>query len=363
MNPLGFDDIKAIFSYKNKGQFFRFLFTNKIEGIEKKPMFTDFPSKENPFGPHYDQYLMPHVEEFERTRIKSLQEVRKRSAIAIPVCIIAILSFLFFATSVNSESVDNAFGITAAIVVLLLWWSSTPVATYKSSVKATIFPNVFSFFGEKYTYKESSPLSALELQKSEIVPEFDEETTEDYVKGTYSDVGIELMEAKLYTITRNTSSSSRSYKTRSIIFHGIYVLIDMNKKFSGQTIVRKDSGMIGNFFQKKSTSLQKVKLEDPIFESKFEVYSSDQVEARYLLTTTFMERLIQLSELFGLSKIECSFYDDKLLISIPSKIDMFETSSIFEPATFEEDIRTILTEMKLIFQIIDILKLNQKIGL
>ena len=72
----------------------------------------------------------------------------------------------------------------------------------------------------------------------------------------------------------------------------------MNKRFKGKTVVRKDSGIIGNWFKKKFSSLKNVKLEDPNFEKMFEVYSDDQVESRYLLTVTFMERLKELAETF-----------------------------------------------------------------
>lgn len=36
-----------------------------------------------------------------------------------------------------------------------------------------------------------------------------------------------------------------------------------------------------------------VRLEDPEFEKIFVVYSSDEVEARYILSTSFMERLVE----------------------------------------------------------------------
>lgn len=358
-NLMRFDTLKAILASKNKGKLFKFIFTNEVTHLQEKPLFEEFPSKENSFGPHYAQYILPYVRSFEQERLKCLQDVRKRSIIAIPLCIISAVGFLFFINAVDSTSVDNAFGITAAIIVMLLWWSSMPVVTYKSSVKAQIFPNIFRFFGPNFQYLEQSPLSVMSMRGSQIIPNYDSEVTENYVSGKYLDVGIELVEGRLYQERRTNDR----HRTTVEIFHGMLILLDVHKKFSGQTIIKKDGGMIGNFFQKNYTSLDRVKLEDPIFESKFEVYSSDQVESRYLLTTSFMERLVELSNLFGLSSIECSFYNSKLLISVPLNYDLFENSSIFEPATFEQDIKTILSEMQVIFKIIETLKLNQKIGL
>ena len=136
----------------------------------------------------------------------------------------------------------------------------------------------------------------------------------------------------------------------------------MNKSFSGKTVVKKDSGTVGNWF-KKSTSLKKVKLEDPNFEKMFEVYSDDQVEARYLLTVTFIERLKELVENFGGKSIQCCFYNNKLLMMIPIEKDLFETGSIYEAEDFIDDSKSLLKELSLIFNIIDTLKLNMKINL
>jgi len=106
-----------------------------------------------------------------------------------------------------------------------------------------------------------------------------------------------------------------------------------------------------------------VRLEDPNFEKRFEVFSTDQVEARYLLTPSFMERLMALSSLFNDAHIQCSFYDDRLLLMIPSSDDRFDAISAFQPVTFEQEINTILAEMALIFDIVTVLKLNERTGL
>ena len=47
--------------------------------------------------------------------------------------------------------------------------------------------------------------------------------------------------------------------------------------------------MIADYIEKEK--LQDVKLEDISFDKRFNVYTKDQVEARYLTTPTFMERL------------------------------------------------------------------------
>ena len=53
--------------------------------------------------------------------------------------------------------------------------------------------------------------------------------------------------------------------------------------------------MIADYIEKEK--LQDVKLEDISFDKRFNVYTKDQVEARYLTTPTFMERLKNLLRL------------------------------------------------------------------
>ena len=197
------------------------------------------------------------------------------------------------------------------------------------------------------------------LQESDIIPLYDKENSEDFVTGEYKGVTINLFETNLEE--RRYDSRNREYY--ATIFKGIMVDLTINKKFHGKTIIHSDSGTIGNWIEGRTSILETVRLEDPTFEKKFEVYSSDQIEARYLLTTAFMERLLQLSESFYNSKIECSFYNNNLLIIIPCKHNFFEPGSIFKSEDFVDDIKNLFRDMNLIFEIIDTLKLHQKIGM
>lgn len=345
------------FSGASIGRFLGLVFAGKITPLDHEPLFEDPPEAKRPFKEHYQRYILPHVQQFEEKRVAALRDLRARAIIAAAACS-AIAVIAVFAMALRAQQGDGILTIAAFAMAGAVWWASQPVLHYKSSVKSIIFPNVFCFFGDGYHYSEKSPLSVRDLESSGIIPHHDQEHTEDYIKGAYTDVAIELTEARM---TKTTGSGK--HRRTVTVFQGIFILLEMNKNFSGKTIVTRDGGMIGNWFNDAFNALENVRLEDPVFEKQFEVYSNDQIEARYLLTTSFMERLLQLSELFRSPKIQCSFYDNRLLLMIPSAYNRFETSSVFQPATFVQDITTILAEMDLIFQIIDLLKLNQRTGL
>lgn len=67
----------------------------------------------------------------------------------------------------------------------------------------------------------------------------------------------------------------------------------------------KDSGWLNLF--KKIGRPERVKLEDVSFERQFEVFSDNQIEARYLLTTAFMERMSEVKKAFQGKNIQFSF--------------------------------------------------------
>ena len=106
--------------------------------------------------------------------------------------------------------------------------------------------------------------------------------------------------------------------------------------------------------------MKDIKLEDPKFNKIFQVYSDDEVEARYVLSVSFMERLKELSEAFGSA---CCFYQEKVVFVVPIKKNMFEPGSIYKNENFIDDAKSLLEEMDLICKIIDILRLNIKINI
>ncbi|MFN5352173.1 MAG: DUF3137 domain-containing protein [Alphaproteobacteria bacterium] len=331
--------------------FFRFLFFNKTNPLSEADSFKDDLGTEKPFKPHYDKYILPHVIEFEAKRIEALKKFKSRLLIAI-----ALFGFLYGLLFVFVTGVKALEALEYIIVLFFIIgrFAYQPIRKYKSSVKSIIFPKIFSFFGDNYKYNNESPLSISVFEGYEIVPYYDKAILEDYVKGSYKEVVIEFFSANLL------KKGSKGRQCR--VFHGIVICLTMNKNFNGKTIVVEDAGMVNNWLKDKFSSLQVVNLEDPTFENQFEVYSNDQIEARYLLTTTFMERLLALSSMFN-NQIKCSFYNKKLLFMIDRGEDTFKTSSIFLPSTFEYDIKTVLIEMQAIFNIIDTLKLSEKTGL
>ena len=188
-------------------------------------------------------------------------------------------------------------------------------------------------------------------QATGIIPTVTSSRFEDKVAGHHRDVPLEIVEATL---------KRRRGKNNYDFFTGLIATIALPKRFTGTTVIHRDKGKLGNLFSRRN--FERVRLENPDFETRYEVHGTDQIEARYLISTTFMERLMALEDKLN-GKISAAFDNAKLLIMLDSDREWFEPSSVYKPATFAEDIGLIFDQMDQLFAIIDVLKLDDRTGL
>ena len=265
--------------------------------------------------------------------------------------LIIVLAF-WLMTKENSIDMGPIFFISGLFVMLLY----APFHKYKKATKASIMPKFAKFFGDfKYDFERT--INDLTLKNSKLFKDYKINTGDDYFSGKYRDVNIIIAEEKL----QNESKLSNDGISKSTVFRGVCILLEMNKNFCGQTVALQDKGILNKFYQ--LPKLKHIELEDPEFEKFFEVYADDQIEARYLLTTAFMERMLKLCELFGGKNIQFSFFDNKLLIAINTKQDMFETGTLFKTLPNREQIELAFKQFYTVCSIVDILKLNQHTGM
>ena len=83
-------------------------------------------------------------------------------------------------------------------------------------------------------------------------------------------------------------------------------------------------------------------MEDVAFEKEFVVYGDDQIEARYILSTSLMERILSLQEKKQSSSAAFPFIGNKVHVAISYK------KSLFEPRLFEV---SVLSQFKSISKI------------
>jgi tetratricopeptide (TPR) repeat protein len=153
--------------------------------------------------------------------------------------------------------------------------------------------------------------------------------------------------------------------SRSPIFKGIFFTANFNKEFQFKTFIFPDAaesliGGLANTFQSMNKRHgQLVKLEDPEFERLFAVYSEDQVEARYILSTNLMNRLVQFKEK-SKRDISIAFVNNTIYVAIAYDEDLFEPKLYTSMLNFQP-IQEYFENLQLVIGIVEDLKLNRRI--
>lgn len=302
----------------------------------------DLTHKLDDFDHFYNAELKPVLEELEKKRDAAVFNL----IIGIFIAgIILIIAFVFI------ENKDYIL-FPAVPVFLIIAYLYRKVLLIRRQAKYVIMPEICDRLG--ITYNPVPVFNATDIFSSlSLIPTFNEKKLEDEVTGVIEGVDFNLFEAKLIKVSRGRKGRKR----RRTVFKGLLGRFDFHKNFKGTTVISGDLTALGNFLTGWVKGGDRVKLEDPEFENKFEVHSTDQVEARYLLTPTFMERIMNFSRLPTIEALELAFYGGHLYMSIKRDENYFEGDGhdLDDPQLIKEIIKDIV----FIFDIITELKLTQ----
>lgn len=166
------------------------------------------------------------------------------------------------------------------------------------SFRNSLIPALLTDIDPSLTYMPRGHVSQEEFQQSGLFQAPDRyhgrDLVEGFVGGTHLRFSLVNAEER-YEETETDSDGKRSTRTRyRTIFCGLFLSVDFNKHFAGRTTLRPHA--VG--FLNRLTKTH-VAIEDPRFNDLFTVSSSDQVEARYLLTPALLERLMIMRQRLG----------------------------------------------------------------
>lgn len=181
--------------------------------------------------------------------------------------------------------------------------------------------------------------------------------TNDYISGSYKDVGFERADIK---IQHHTSNGKHS---RTVTyFNGRWLILEFNKKFHFDLqIVGKGfnySQKNNSIFTRENNRRRKIELEDIRFNETFNVYAQNDHEAFYILTPQFMDTLKGMYNSMD-GDLMLGFVDNKLHVAIHTQKDAMEPS-IFK-SVLVPNLADVRQEINSIISIIDGLNLDRDI--
>lgn len=344
------------------------------------------------------QSLKPELDKAEIKRIKYLTTF----IVGVVVTLVLFSGFLLAMFGLLSSAIMLVFLFSS---ILAGYLSYLTIRNFKRYIKANFMSKFLKCFKEirRISDENSAQIFSIkELEASNLFSTFNKIKVDDAFKGNYNGVDYKIAEIKL--IEQGDKDSTTAFK-------GVILSVPSNKTIKANTIIAtkrdmnirnyptgiiasiilvpilicewflslKFSSDIDNFiklivltiitliiicsFIEKQKSMQTVKLESTNFEKRFNVFSKNQVEARYLLTPTFIEKFTRLYTAFGTNKAKCSFYkdfsgNDRIMFAISTNRDLFEPGNLFTP--INEPKYMFLSDFTSIFNMIEFFKLDEK---
>lgn len=294
----------------------------------------------------------PQLRQMEQLRLVKYESYMRRRKISLRLA--AVLTpvtgwidyYLFFVLPSSSD--DSGFGVTFMMMGALYAWATVPKRAYMKAYKREIMPEIAALFGLRFDPEGKIPMD--EMRQSRIVPAHSTYTSEDYFEGVYK--GAKLRFSEICLRKKQGSGKNSRYVT---VFDGLAVMIDLGAqaRFYGHTIITADMPGFHEWAKEKSSGLARADMVDPLFEKKYSVFTSDQVEARYLVHPAMIERIERLRHANIRGGIAIAYRKKNILMLIPMNKNLFEPADISVAATDMESLRIMHRDLSETLALVD----------
>ncbi|MDH6354907.1 heme/copper-type cytochrome/quinol oxidase subunit 2 [Dysgonomonas sp. PH5-45] len=309
---------------------------------------------------------------------------RKMTMIVVPVVILAVLGIAgyYYYSSIKGAAAGD-YSVASSTPLLLLFFggitaigfgysyfvrwkhkkttgtqsvsdSDIYAAAAGNSLNETVFRKIIKFINPTVEYMPMGHVGLPEFLESGLYQEKNYNIHgNDQISGRHN--GVPFIMCELW-VTHKRNFSDEKDKPDSV-FSGQFFVAKFNKKFSSSVYIKPRKGSSGY----THITDEKIKLEDPEFMDMFDVYGTDQVEARYILTPSTMERIKNIAKRTK-GEFYIAFNNNKITITNNSKNTKFGVG-FFDSLT-KDDNKLLVDFYETIrdqFAIIDDLKLNVKI--
>lgn len=308
-------------------------------------------------------------------------------------------SIYLFTTKTFNDTLDICTFVALFCLIKIIDVLYNNNKNFSRKLKKESMPQIISIFENMQWQAENNNLINLDkLIISDLFSKFTHCKADDGFSGIYKGVYYKIAELHLYFLA---GSSSR--KIYCPVFKGVVINFSSNKVIKNKTIVTSKGDLnikgrmwfilisliylipffflgfythilawiltlsIGGVvlallfldYGQNKEKLKEILLEDPIFNKKYNVYSSDEVESRYLVTSAFMERFNNVKTAFGARKIKCAFYNQDIMFVISTNKNLFELGDLFHPLENPKKIMNFFEEIISILTLIDYFKLDE----
>lgn len=244
----------------------------------------------------------------------------------------------------------HAYGIGVGVFLIsgIAWTITGPQVPvlkekYKLLYKETFVVSVLKTMLDDVKYEWNDGFTELDVMKSGLIKIGNLFSSEDYLSGSYK--GVKFRQSDVESINETWNGDERETVT---YFSGRLIEIDYPLKLF--TSVKVLSKYFTTFLGLPN---EVIDMEDVEFNEDFNVYSSDDHEAFYILTPPLMEKLKQINKKYG--RFAFNFSQGKIFFALQYK-NAFDTEYMTKISYVEEQER-MKKDIQIIIDIINMLGL------
>lgn len=279
------------------------------------------------------------------------------SYIGISVCPICA-----FINWVKNSTLGMTFLVLTLVSVLMCVFLGKSTNKLKARIKELVGQYIVrDILAEKIDIVKYSPNQYINKQFVKdcmILPNFDKINGSDYISGIYRGKKFTYCDLLLEIETREEDDDGHRSKTTKTMFNGHLVTMDLGKDIGGYVRIRekknsrKKKGFLANVLGLGSSG-NSIETENIAFNNQFEIKTSDDQLAFYILTPQFMESVMRLDELAaGYTNIE--FRGTSVVIALNNGRDSFEINkSLHSTKRLERYRQSFRNEFDVILGVLD----------
>jgi hypothetical protein len=310
----------------------------------------------------YDNQLKEKLSELEGNR----KSVLKRYILGVfLVTGLAVINYFLITRNLNQALSIVSISGSILFVIYYIYQTNEKKKQYRQSFKSNVVLEIVNQINSEWQYLPDSSIGEDTYQRSGLfTQQYDRYLGDDFVTGKIDKTDFQFSELHTQYKQVTYGAKGRRQEHWVTIFKGLFMHADFNKEFTGTTYVLPDTaerlfGHFGQSIQKLSSRGELVKLENPEFEERFVVYGSDQIEARYILTPTMMEAMVNFSNQFN-NSVYFSFVGSRVFCAMSFTSDLFEPN-IFRSGVNFNDIQEMYNLFGIIETLIKEMNLNTRI--
>ena len=217
---------------------------------------------------------------------------------------------------------------------------------FKNELVMTLLKEQF----ENVRYQPNDSISIARINDTKMIKRPDRFKGEDYISGTYKGVNFEVSDVDLKERVETRDSKGNVHVSYQTYFKGRWYIYQFERMFKDELKIIE-----GNGFQMSKKGLIKIDTESIEFNKKFTIFASNQEYGFYHITSSMIEKLLELEKLHKGSILYC-FKNNELHIGVNDRRDYMELK-IKTPINLEA-LKDFQADIDLIAAIVNELRLN-----